>query len=54
MVTQQQFEKTLGVFEQDLVLQAVAPKGQFSKRAFDKYFKKGLVDWVIDEVKQIR
>lgn len=56
MIKQTQVEKTIGAFEQDIILQIIAPKGQFSNKIFNEYFNKesGIFDWVCDEVKQIR
>lgn len=54
MVTQQQFEKALGVVEQDHVMQLIP--GNFSEETFNKYFESenGLFDWVVDEVKNVK
>lgn len=52
--TQLNFEKTIGAFEQDVVLQ-ILPQN-YSEETFDKYFESenGVFDWAMDEVKKIR
>jgi len=52
--TQLTFEKTIGAFEQDVVMQ-ILPQN-YSEETFDKYLasENGVFDWVCDEVKNIK